>query len=211
MANGRNKSYKRLDTSRDPGGFVALPWSVLDSQAFLGLSHPGKALLLELARQYVRGNNGRLLLSINHLRPRGWRSSDVINRAKLELIASGLIFETFKGYRPNKASWYALTWYSLDPHPDFDPGTIESFRRGSYRGSEGTSMPLHRSELSSPSPGLDSPDIAPSRGSTQSETSPSPGAMEPCFDTVSSLGDGNHLDKPSVRGHEGRAANEVQL
>ena len=58
MANGRNK-LRRGDAGRDAGGFVALPWAVLDSPPYSGLSHPAKALLLEFARQFVRDNNGR--------------------------------------------------------------------------------------------------------------------------------------------------------
>ena len=69
MANGRNK-LRRGDAGRDAGGFVALPWSVLDSPAYSGLSHPAKALLLEFARQFVRDNNGRLLCSMTYLGPR---------------------------------------------------------------------------------------------------------------------------------------------
>ena len=71
MANGRNKSRKK-GSGRDPGGFVALPWSVLDCPAFLGLSHPARSLLLELARQFVFDNNGRLLASAAYLATRGW-------------------------------------------------------------------------------------------------------------------------------------------
>lgn len=119
--------------SREPGGFVALPWSVLDSEAYQGLSHPGKALLLEVARQYHSDDNGRMLLSSRYLAPRGWRSPEVITRAKRELLEAGLIFETVKGARPNKASWYAITWQSLDPHPAYDAGAWQAFVRGAYR------------------------------------------------------------------------------
>ena len=80
MANGRNK-LRKGDAGRDAGGFVALRWSVLDSPAYAGLSHPARALLLEVARQFVRDNNGRLLASAGHLEPRGWKSRDVITRA----------------------------------------------------------------------------------------------------------------------------------
>ena len=52
--NGRNG--RKGATGRDPGGFVALPWSVLDSAAYARLSHPAKALLMEFARQFVRDN-----------------------------------------------------------------------------------------------------------------------------------------------------------
>jgi hypothetical protein len=48
MANGRNKGIKG-DTGRDSGGFVALPWAVLDCIAYARLSHPARALLMEVA------------------------------------------------------------------------------------------------------------------------------------------------------------------
>ena len=103
MANGRNRGQKG-DSGRDAGGFVALPWSVLDCPAYARLSHPARALLFELARQFVRDNNGRLLASAAYLAKRGWKSADVITRAKRDLIEAGFVHETVKGHRPNKAS-----------------------------------------------------------------------------------------------------------
>lgn len=132
MANGRNPRGKG-DAGRDAGGFVALPWSVLDSPAYQALSHPAKALLLELARQFVLDNNGRLLASRAYLAKRGWHSPDVIDRAKRHLLEAGFIFETVKGHRPNKASWYAVTWRTLDRHPSYGPGAAAAFDRGAYR------------------------------------------------------------------------------
>jgi hypothetical protein len=123
---------RRIDTGRDGGGFVALPWSVLDSPAYARLSHPARSLLMEIARQFVRDNNGRLLASSAHLAARGWTSNDVITRAKRELLESGFIFETVKGQRPNKASWYAVTWRALDKLHGYDPGVTAAFERGAY-------------------------------------------------------------------------------
>lgn len=134
MANKRNISGgRRIDQGRDAGGFVALPWSVLDCPAYAALSHPARALLLEFARQLGKDNNGRLLSSRAYLIGRGWKSADVIQRAKTELLAADFIFETVKGQRPNRASWYAVTWRVLDRHPGYDVGTLEGFRRGAYR------------------------------------------------------------------------------
>lgn len=130
MANARNP--RKRDTSRVSGRFAALPWDVLDSPAYLSLSHPARSLLLDIARQHGANNNGRLLCSLAHMKKRGWNSSDTLNRAKGELLNAELIFETVKGHRPNKASWYALTWYELDNHPAFDLGTTATFRRGAY-------------------------------------------------------------------------------
>ena len=135
MANGRNVG-RRVDAGREPGRFVALPDSVLDCAAYVRLSYPARALLLEVARQFVGDNNGRLLASRRFLAERGWNSADVIHRAKHELLDAGFIFETVKGHRPNKAGWFAVTWRSLDRHPGYDAGVEKAFRRGAYRGEQ---------------------------------------------------------------------------
>lgn len=124
---------KKFSGGRISGGFLAFPWSVLDSTAWYDLSHVARSLLVDMARQYRGTNNGQLLLSRAHLSKRGWNSSDTITRAKRELLASGLIFETVKGHNPNKASWYALSWRDLDRHPGYDDGAFEAFKRGAYR------------------------------------------------------------------------------
>lgn len=186
---GRDKRSKG-DSSRDAGGFVAMPWTVLDSHAYARLSHPARSLLMELARQYVRDNNGRLLASRAYLSKRGWNSADVIQRAKDELIRAGFIHETVKGQRPNKASWYAITWYSLDRLPGFDPGAAESFERGAYR----------KNAILSPSHGTESRRIVPSHGTETSPPVPSHGTMNGKKRPLSVPSHGHHLDKPSAVG-----------
>ena len=109
MANGRSAGRAKRDNGRDPGGFIALPVSVLDCPGHRALSHTARALLIEVARQFHGDDNGRMLLSRAYLAGRGWKSSDVIDRAKGQLIEGGFIIETVKGHRPNKASWYAVT------------------------------------------------------------------------------------------------------
>lgn len=159
MANGRSAGQK-YGRGRDAGGFIALPWVVMKSAAYLRLSHPARSLLWELALQLSWDNNGRLLASRGFLKERGWLSADVIHRAKAELINEGFIFETVKGYRPNKASWYAVTWRVLDRHPDFDPGAEKVFQRGAYARTHGRA----ENEVLSPPGGLVRPAIAPSGG-----------------------------------------------
>lgn len=127
------KAKKGRDSSRDAGGFAAIPWLVLDSAAYQGLSHSAKSLLLEFARQYHRSDNGRMVATLAYLKPRGWNSYDTINRAKRELLAAGLLYETVKGCRPNKASWYACTWWALDRLDGYDAGAEAGFVRGAYR------------------------------------------------------------------------------
>lgn len=187
MANGRNPKRRGHDTSRDPGGFVALPWSVLDSRAYLGLSHPARALLLELARQLHGDDNGRLLLSRPLLSARGWKSVDVIQRAKQELIDAELIFETVKGQRPNKASWYAVTWYRLGDLQGFDPGAARAFVRGAYRQNEGLR----------PFGGQGGGGIGPPHGQGAALPSPSHGPMRRVLGELPSPSHGHPLEKPS--------------
>lgn len=129
----RRRNRSRGDPGREPGAFIALPCAVVDSAAYRGLSHPSRSLLIEVARQVMQDNNGRALLTNNYLRPRGWTSPKVIIKAKRELLDAELIFETCKGYRPNKASWYAITWRNLDRDPGFDQGVERAFVRGRYR------------------------------------------------------------------------------
>lgn len=189
MANGRNMGGKG-DLGRDAGGFVALPWSVLDCPAYAHLSHPARTLLLELARQFVRDNNGRLLASAAYLSKRGWKSADVISRAKRELLVAGFIFETVKGHRPNKASWYAVTWRVLDRLPGFDVGATACFERGAYR----NSGPLKNASLR-PSHGVERAAIAPSHGVESALPTPFHGSIRPTFGVVPAPSPGNHLER----------------
>lgn len=179
---------KKVDSGRDGGGFAAIPWAVFDSPSYARLSHPAKALLMEFARQFVRDNNGKLLCSMAYLRPRGWKSNDVITRAKTELLAAGFIHETCKGQRPNRASWYAVTWRTIDRQKGFDHGAVESFERGAYR----------KNASLTPSPGVGRPSIAPSLGVRSASPAPSPGAIRGVVAALSTPSPGDHLEMPFV-------------
>lgn len=191
MANGRAGRRSKGDSGRDAGGFVALPWSALDSPAYARLSHPARSLLLELARQFVRDNNGRLLASSAYLSKRGWTSVDVITRAKRELLAAGFIHETVKGHRPNRASWYALTWRTLDHHADFDAGAAARFERSAFLKFDPENASLR------PSRGVDRTATAPSRGVASAPLAPSHGAIRMLSGDPPAPSHGDHLEKPS--------------
>ena len=204
MANARNRGQKG-DSGRDAGGFVALPWSVLDCPAYAALSHPAKALLIEVARQFVRDNNGRMLLSTAHLKTRGWFSAGAIQKAKQELIQTSFIFETVKGQRPNKASWYAVTWRALDKLRGYDAGTEHLFQRGAYRftpGKEKRAPPNcknpKKNAVLSPPHGIAEERIVPPHGIEALSVVPTHGTIKPTFDAFSIPPHGNHLEKPSV-------------
>lgn len=136
----RTNSRNRASLKRVEGGFLALPFDVLDSPAYESLSHTARSLLLELGRQYIRDNNGMLVLSAKYLKKRGWNSADVITRAKRELLKAELIYETVMGHRPNKASRYAVTWASLDSNSAYDFDAAKGFSRGSYRHGKNASL-----------------------------------------------------------------------
>jgi len=127
------KKERYQKSGRDAGGFIALPWQVIDSPAFLRLTPYGKALLIDIARQYTGHNNGALRCGRAYMAERGWKSNDMLTKAKRELLEAELLFETVKGCRPNKASWYAVTWQVLDKLDGFDAGTTAAFKRGAYR------------------------------------------------------------------------------
>ncbi len=200
MANGRNKSRKG-DAGRDSGGFVALPWAVLDCPAYARLSHPAKALLLEVARQYVRDNNGRLLLSRAYMAGRGWKSSDTLANAKRDLLEGGFIFQTVMGHRPNKASWYAVTWRALDKLPGYDVGTVECFKRGAYHhdrpGIGAPPRPPAGTENGAslgPPAGTERPLIGPPAGTEAFPIAPPAGPIRAVFDPLPVPPAGHHLE-----------------
>jgi len=184
-------------SGRDGGSFVALPWSVLDCPAYSRLSHPARSLLIEFARQYVRDNNGRLLASGKYLSKRGWRSADVIQRAKKELIDAGFIYETVKGHRPNKASWYAITWQDLDKHNGYDAGTFEGWRDARSGYEKFRTLKIKRLI---PSSGVSGSEIAPSSVVKNPLPTLSDGTINATFMSSPIPSNGNHLELPSING-----------
>ena len=181
--------------SRDGSSFALLPWVVIDSCAYMGLSHPARSLLVEFARQYVRDNNGRLLASAKHLSSRGWKSSDVIQRAKQELIRAGFIYETVKGHRPNKASWYAITWQDLDRISGYDAGVWEGwvFARSGY-----SKLTAQKIRSVNPSGGIDQSIIAPSGGVEKTSAALCGGAATSALIGSPIPSNGHHLEIPSA-------------
>ena len=198
MANGRNPGRRR-DAGRDSGGFVALPWTVLDCQNYARLSAYAKALLFEVARQFVYDNNGRLLLSRAYMEKRGWKSVDMLTKAKRELLEGGFIYETVMGHRPNKASWYAVTWRELDKLPGYDIGAAAGFERGAYRKTE----PVKNAALIPPH-GTKTQQIAPPHGTDVAHPVPPHGAIRAKDGAFSVPPHGHHLEMPSVAANGGR-------
>lgn len=114
-------------------GFLAVPYSVLNSPLFLALPPHAVKLLLDVAAQYRGDNNGDLSLAWKLMKPRGWRSEATLHKVKRQLIEAGFLYETRKGQRPNRCSLYALTWFVLDKSDKYDTGAAAGFVRGEYR------------------------------------------------------------------------------
>lgn len=194
-----------------------MPWTVLDCSAYRDLSMHARALLFEVARQFVRDNNGSLLLSRAYMTSRGWNSADMLTKAKRELLEAGFIYETVKGQRPNKASWYAVTWRSLDPNPKYDAGAVEGFKRGAYAISPAaTTVPAvkppkpsreqlyerwasrPKNEVLGPSHGTEPRSIGPPHGTEPFPVVPPHGTNKPPFGGPPVPPHGHPLEKPSA-------------
>jgi hypothetical protein len=193
MANARNPKRKGHDTGRDQGGFIALPWSVVDCPAYVRLSMHARVLLLEVARQFHRDDNGRMLLSRAYMETRGWKSVDMLTKAKRELLEGGFIFQTVMGHRPNKASWYAMTWQALDKLPGYDEGLSQLFERGAYR-----KATPHIGASLRPPHGTGKAVIVPPHGTETLPTVPPHGPIKVVFDCLSVPPHGHPLEMPSI-------------
>jgi hypothetical protein len=167
------KTWKTARDKRDGSTFVALPFVVIDSPGYRAASHTARSLLLDLARQFRGHNNGKLTACRKYLGPLGWRSNDVIVRARRELIDCRLIVETRKGARPNRAAWYALAWQKLDVTVglEIDP---KLYRTGGYMHPD--IEPKAGASLG-PLGGAGCGAIAPRRGPAPSPPVPSHGAI----------------------------------
>ena len=97
-------------------------------------------MLLELARQYNRNNNGKLCATFSQLKPRGWKSEDTLRRCLKELIGANLLIITKRGmYGKGKRepNFYALTWQPIDDIPGFEMDvkpTVTPIRKFSLEG-----------------------------------------------------------------------------
>jgi len=129
----KSNRWKEAKGKRDGGAFIQLPMSVLNSCAYIECNSFSRMLLFDLLAQYRGNNNGDLSPCWKFMRLRGWRSEATLMKAKRELIELGLIVETRKGARPNKASLYAVTFYALDDCGGKLEMSSKSFPRGAYK------------------------------------------------------------------------------
>lgn len=129
----RKLTSKQVRDKRDKGPVLLIPHCVLNSEAYKTLSSNAIRLLIDIAQQYNRWNNGCLLASFRYMsEERGWKSADMLSKAKAELLERDLIIQTVQGQRPNKASWYAMGWWDLDKINGLEISE-KNFPRSAYR------------------------------------------------------------------------------
>lgn len=109
MPRSRNKIRGR---GKSPP-FVRLFHKLLDHPDYISLSHPAKALLIDVMRQYNGHNNGDFCVTLSLLSKRGWTSNDTLRRALNQLLASGLLIQSRQGGR-NYPSLYAITFEPIN-------------------------------------------------------------------------------------------------
>jgi hypothetical protein len=115
------------------------------------------------------------------------------------------------GHRPNRASWYAVTWQRLDRLKGYDDGAIETFRRGAYAAGVPLQPQRTREELYEkwrqptkenaslrPAGGVEDAPIAPAGGVEGLDVAPSHGVIDPILTPPSTPSHGNHLEMPST-------------
>jgi hypothetical protein len=171
--------------------------SVIKSDAYIQLSHPAKSLVVDVVMQLSKraANNGQLICTEKLMRKRGWNSKGTLNRAKKELLDAGFLYETVKGHRPNKASWYALTCFSLGPSDRYDAGAKNGFIRSEYN-----KVPLLKNASISPPKRRQNSIIGPNKGLEDHRFAPSERPIRPSFDTSPTPSKRLLLDKPSEGG-----------
>lgn len=123
------KSKKLLE--KVSGGYAPLPFCVMDSMAYKGLSYCARSMLTIMLRQYNGRNNGHYQLAHTWLAKYGFTSRPMNVKAKRELIERGLIQQTRFGGMRMGASLYAATWLPISNPVGLDI-TRTGFSQGAY-------------------------------------------------------------------------------
>jgi hypothetical protein len=180
------------------GSYSAIPHAVLDSVAFMGASHPAKALLLELVRQLNGRNNGRLQLSDKWLKERGWTSKSLTFNAKRILLERKLIMLAKQGGLNHGASWYLVTWLAVSNFVGLDI-TAMDYHPGAWSFLD--KLPLPKNASAVPSAGVVKPSTTPPAGVANRSTTPPHGAREALLrgSTTPPHGDNVYHQYPPVK------------
>lgn len=115
MATDRAEASKRgqsatKTTTKHP--YAAIEHRVIDSPAFVAMTFSARSLLLEMARQLTKDNNGHLQATYSYMQRHGF-SENTLSRAIAELIRHGMIYRTRSGGYQQGAAQYAMTWLPI--------------------------------------------------------------------------------------------------
>lgn len=115
---GIDHNEARRQRAADKGKRVVHPYAaiehrVIDSAAYADLTFSARALLVLLARQLTKDNNGHLQATYRYLKERGFDSEHTVSRAIGDLIAHGMIYRTRSGGFHQGAAQYAVTWLPI--------------------------------------------------------------------------------------------------
>ena len=93
--------------------YAAIEHRVIDSAAYAGLTFSARSLLVLMARQLTKDNNGHLQASFKWCHRYGFGSEHTLRAAISDLIAHGLIYRS-RSHGANGA-WarYAVTWLPI--------------------------------------------------------------------------------------------------
>ncbi|MFA6971449.1 MAG: hypothetical protein WC208_08630 [Gallionella sp.] len=92
--------------------YAAIEWRVIDSAAYADLTFSARALLVQIARQLTKTNNGHLQATFSDMERFGF-SVNTLSRATHELITHGFIYKTKSGGFHQGAAQFAVTWLSV--------------------------------------------------------------------------------------------------
>jgi hypothetical protein len=92
--------------------YAAIEHRVIDSPAYADLTFSARDLLVLIARQLTKNNNGHLQATFTYMERFGF-SVNTLSRATKELIAHGFIYRSKSGGFHQGAAQYALTWLSV--------------------------------------------------------------------------------------------------
>jgi len=100
------------------GGFAGIPRKVMRTKDYRNLPGNAVKLLMALAYQYRRNNNGDLTAAHSILSKKfGFNSRTTIKKALSQLIDAGLVVRTRGGKFLNpggRCALYAITWQPID-------------------------------------------------------------------------------------------------
>jgi len=92
--------------------YAAIEHRVIDNDAYADLTYSARSLLILIARQLTKNNNGHLQATFSYMR-RFRVSENTLSRAIRELISHGMIYRSRSGGYQQGAAQYAVTWLSI--------------------------------------------------------------------------------------------------